>query len=155
MTPKERVKQQKELVETIGRFYDKEGLQPVAGRILSLLFVMDKEQFTFDEIVEELIISKGSASNGLRILELQDVIEYITRPGDRKRYFQIKKLDKFSLIDEQMSKIKKMSDFMKMIYDLKTDKKSGNSLFILNLIDILNFFLEKSDEFKKEYMSRT
>ena len=69
MTPEERVKQQKELIETIGLLYDKKGFQPIAGRIIALLTVMDKELFTFDEIVQELQISKSSASNTLRILE--------------------------------------------------------------------------------------
>ena len=33
--------------------------------------------FTFDEIVEELRISKSSASNALKMLEIRDIIEII------------------------------------------------------------------------------
>jgi len=153
MTTEERIKRQKELVETTGRYYDKKGFQPTAGRIVGLLTVMDKEQFTFDEIVEELQISKSSASNALNILEISNVVEYITVPGDRKRYFQIKKLDKFALIDEHGIMLKETRDFLKNVLDLKANKNSENSLLVKNLIDMLNFFLEKIEELKKEYIA--
>ena len=154
MTSEERIKRQKELVEAMGRVYDKEGFQPIAGRILGLLTIMDKEQFTFDEIVEELQISKSSASNALHMLEIRDIIEYVTKSGDRKRYFRMKKLDKFSLIDDHISKLKKTNDFLQNVLELKANKNSENSLFILDMVDILNFFLDKFEELKKEYKAR-
>jgi len=138
----------------MGRVYDKEGFQPIAGRILGLLTIMDKEQFTFDEIVEELQISKSSASNALHMLEIRDIIEYVTKSGDRKRYFRMKKLDKFSLIDDHISKLKKTNDFLQNVLELKANKNSENSLFILDMVDILNFFLDKFEELKKEYKAR-
>ncbi len=154
MTSEERIKRQKELVETMGRVYEKEGFQPIAGRILGLLVIMDKEQFTFDEIVEELQISKSSASNALRLLEIREFIEYITRPGDRKRYFQLRKLDKFALVDEHLFKLKSARDYLQAVMELKANKDSENALFINNVVDILNFFLDKFEEFKKEYLTR-
>ncbi len=68
MTSEERLQKQKELIESLGRYYDKQGFQPIAGRLLGMLIVMDKEMFTFDEIVEELKISKSSASNAIKTL---------------------------------------------------------------------------------------
>jgi len=100
MTKGERLKKQKELIEEIGIYFDKEGFQPIAGRILALLMVMDKERFTFDEIVEELQISKSAASITLRNLEIRGNIEYITLPGERKRYFQLNRKNIFTIIDK-------------------------------------------------------
>lgn len=153
MTSEERIKHQKELVETAGRFYDKKGLQPIAGRILGLLTVMDKEQFTFDEIVEELQISKSSASNALKLLEMSDGVEYITLPGDRKRYFQLKKRDKYALIDEHRATLTSTRAYLQSVLDLKANKQSGNAVFIENMIDMLDFYLDKFEELKKEYDS--
>jgi len=153
MTSEDRIRKQKELVETMGRAYEKEGFQPIAGRIMSLLTIMDKERFTFDEIVEELQISKSSASNAIKILEIMNSIEYITIPGDRKRYFQIKKFDKFTLIDEHKSKLQLTRDYLQTALDLKADRKSENALFLKDLIDILNFFMGKFQELKQEYLS--
>ncbi|MBN1414644.1 MAG: MarR family transcriptional regulator [Bacteroidales bacterium] len=151
MTSEERIKKQKELVETVGRLYDKKGWQPVCGRILGLLIVMDKEQYTFDEIVEELQISKSSASNALRMLEISGMVEYSTIPGDRKRYFHIKKLNRFSLIDEHLVKLKDSRDFLRQVLEHKGNKNSGNALMIKDLIDILNFFLKNFEKLKNDY----
>ncbi len=154
MTSEERIKKQKELVEALGRLYDKKGFQPVAGRVLGLLLVMDKEQYTFDEIVEELKISKSAASNALRMLEVANIIEYFTLPGERKRYFQIKKPDKFSLIDEHKTNLEASLKFFQNAWELKANKNSENSILLQNLIKMLNFFLDKFEELKKEYLAK-
>jgi len=154
MTSEERIRRQKELVEALGRLDDKKGFQPVAGRILGLLLVMDKEQYTFDEIVEELQISKSSASNALRMLEVANIIEYYTLPGERKRYFQIKKPDKFALIDEHKTNLESSRKFFQDAWELKANKNSENAILLQNLIKMLNFFLEKFEELKKEYLAK-
>jgi DNA-binding transcriptional regulator GbsR (MarR family) len=151
MTSEERIKKQKELVEMVGQTYAKKGLQHTTGRILGLLTVMDKEQYTFDEIVEELQISKSSASNSLRMLEMKNVIQYSTVPGDRKRYFRIRKQEKFSLIDEHVNNMKETRDFLQTVLDLKANKASDNAVLLGNFIDLLDFFLGKFEELKKEY----
>ena len=61
----------KELVERFGHYLDKEGFQPISGRIMGLLTVMDKEAYTFDEICQELNISKASASSNLSEVIIQ------------------------------------------------------------------------------------
>jgi DNA-binding transcriptional regulator GbsR (MarR family) len=154
MTSEERIKRQKELVETLGRMYVKDGFQPISGRILGLLFVMDKEQYTFDEIVEELQISKSSASNALNLLEIRGFIEYVTKPGDRKRYFQLKKIDKFTLVNEHIIKIRSTSDYLQAVLELKANRDSENSQMINNIINILNFFVDKFEELKSDYQTR-
>lgn len=153
MTTEERIKKQKELVESMGRLYDKQGQQAITGRILGLLTVMDKEIYTFDEIVEELQVSKSSVSNSLRILEIRDFIEYTTIPGDRKRFFHIKKQDKYAIVRDHKTKLTQSRNFMQSVLDLKADKTSENSLFIGNILDMLNFFLQKFDELQDEYES--
>jgi DNA-binding transcriptional regulator GbsR (MarR family) len=154
MTSEDRIKRQKELVEVAGRFYDKKGLQPIAGRIIGLLTVMDKEQYTFDEIVEELRVSKSSVSNALKILELSEAIEYITVPGDRKRYFQLKKKDRFSLIDEHYNMLKTSRDYLTNVMAVKANKQSENSVFITSLIEMIDFFLARFNELKKEFINQ-
>src|SRR6056297_464627 len=119
MNTEERIKKQKELIEEIGRFYDSEGLQPITGRVFAMLMILDKEQFTFEEIAEELQISKASTSNALRNLETREVIEYITVPGDRKKYFRLKWKDEFTLIDDFKRKLRCVKDLHKKILDLK------------------------------------
>ncbi|HRW63875.1 MAG TPA: helix-turn-helix domain-containing protein [Bacteroidales bacterium] len=151
MTSEERIKKQKELVEEIGIYFDKEGFQPIAGRVLGLLMVMDKEQFTFDEIVEELQISKSSASNILRNLEIRGDIEYITLPGDRKRYFQLKRKEAFSIIEDMEKKMIRSKELFNYALELKADKSSKNALFFNELLKMVDLLLENFEQYKKEY----
>ncbi|MEA2105551.1 MAG: MarR family transcriptional regulator [Bacteroidota bacterium] len=153
MKNEERVQKQKELIEEIGIYFDKEGFQPIAGRILALLMVMDKERFTFDEIVEELKISKSSASITLRNLEMRGDIEYITLPGERKRYFQINRKDTFSVIDEFEKKILKTKDVLSYVLELKEDQNSPNAVFFKELRDITELLLSSFEKCKEEYKS--
>lgn len=75
------------LIEKLGLIFEN-GLQPASARIAALLLVSDKLELTFDEIRELLNLSKSATSNALNLLLSMDRIEYITKPGDRKRYFK-------------------------------------------------------------------
>lgn len=154
METEERIKKQKELVEEIGRYFDKEGLQPIAGRILGLLMVMDKEQFTFDEITEELQISKSSASNTLRNLEIRGDIEYVTLPGDRKRYFQLKRKETFSVIEDYEKKMLKSKELFNYIIDLKANKDSNNAIFFKDLIKMVDILIDSFEQAKSKFYNK-
>ncbi|MFO8055537.1 MAG: hypothetical protein R6U19_10300 [Bacteroidales bacterium] len=154
MRTEERIHQQKQLVETIGLNLEKEGIQPVAGRILALLMVMDKEQYTFDEITEELQISKSAASVGLKILQAGNKIEYITLPGERKRYFRLRRKDPFQLIDHFKEDLKEKKKRMEEIIALKVNSESENCIFFKDLIHMIDFFLNNFELLKKEYLKK-
>lgn len=151
MKTEERIAKQKMLVEEMGALFDKDGFQPIAGRVLALLMVMDKEQFTFDEIVEELNISKSSASIALRNLELRGHIEYVTLPGDRKRYFRIRTLETLSMMDDFVKKLKIFREMQEKILALKADPKSRNSKFFRQMTQIVDFVLEHVDTMKIQF----
>ncbi len=80
--------EQLQLVEKLGVVFEKLGLPPAAARIEGLLLVADNTELTFDEIRETLNISKSAASNAINMMLSMGRIEYITKPGDRKRYFR-------------------------------------------------------------------
>lgn len=65
-----------ELIERIGVFHERRGMQPLMGRILGLLLVLDEAEATFDEIIEYLNVSKSAVSNALNILQLQGHIAF-------------------------------------------------------------------------------
>ncbi|AHM60303.1 hypothetical protein D770_10230 [Flammeovirgaceae bacterium 311] len=88
MTELKLSEEQKELVEEVGVFHEQTGLQPAAARILALLLISDKTELSFDEIREALNLSKSATSYAINFLLSISRIEYITQPGDRKRYFR-------------------------------------------------------------------
>jgi DNA-binding transcriptional regulator GbsR (MarR family) len=147
----ERIKKQKELIEQIGRENEREGFQPVPARILGLLMVMDKEEYTFEEIVEEMQISKSSASTALKNLEIRGIIEYITYPGDRKRYFRFVSGEIDGLVNEMENKLKRNLIIINQIIDLKKDPNSRNSNFLRTISKGMEFFIKNLDELKIVY----
>lgn len=155
MKTEERIQKQKALIEEIGKHFDKKGFQPIAGRILGLLMVMDKEQFTFEEITEELNISKSSASNALRNLEIRGNIEYVTIPGDRKRYFQIRRQHSFDIIEEFERNMRLARDMFEKIIELKANKNSENALFFKNISNMINFYLDQIPSLRKKYEKKS
>ncbi len=154
MNTEERIKAQWNLVDTIGRTYEKQGFGMIPGRVIGFLTVMDKEQYTFEEIVDTLQISKSSASNALRVLEARNQIEYTTLPGDRKRYFHIRRQDRFALIDEHQTMLRKSRDLFHAMYEVKADKKSPTAIFLKDVENLMNVFLDRFDELKAEFMNK-
>ena len=153
MTTEERIRRQKLMIEEVGKFFDQEGYQPIAGRIIGLLTVMDKEAFTFQEICEELQISKSSASNALKMLEIKGSVEYFTLPGERRRYFRAKTADRFSLLHHFEKRVSRFEAISKEILDLKADRNSRVSAFILELMEMTAFFKSKVEKLKKEFLT--
>ncbi len=151
MEESERLKKQKELIEQIGRVNEKEGYQPVPARILGLLMVMDKEEYTFEEMVEEMKISKSSVSTALKNLEIRGIVEYVTYPGDRKRYFRFVSRGIDGMIDEMEAKMIKGLAITSQIIELKKDPGSKNAIFLKNVLKGMEFFTRKLDELKIEY----
>jgi DNA-binding transcriptional regulator GbsR (MarR family) len=154
MEESERIKKQRELIERIGRNNERDGFQPVTARILGLLKVMDKEEYTFDEIVDEMQISKSSASNALRNLELRGVIEYVTYPGDRKRYFRFVSGDINEIIAEIEKRMQQKLHIMQQIIELKKNPNSRNAKFLKNVLEGINFFIENLEKLKTEYKDK-
>jgi len=112
---------------------------------------MDKEEFTFDEIVEEMKISKSSASTALKNLEIRGVIEYITYPGERKRYFRFCTGDVDERLRDLDQKLKQNVVTINKIIELKKDQNSRNAVFLKNVAKGMEFFIRKFDEFAAEY----
>lgn len=148
MNSTQRKENQKAFVEEIGRYFDKEGLQPIAGRILGLLMVMDKELFTFDEITEELQISKSSASIVLRNLQIRGEIEYITIPGDRRKYYQITYKSTNDIIESFYKKIINFKQIINKTLELKENKDSRNAKMFKDFMMIINYMEERIDDLK-------
>lgn len=151
MNKEERREKQLQMVEAIGLKMEKEGMQPVAGRILALLMVMDQEEYTFDQIVNELGISKSAASTGLKTLQMGEKVDYKTYPGDRKRYFHLRRQEPFALVNDIINDLKEHRAGIKDIISLKEDKNSSNCVFLKNAMDVIDFFLESLNLTKLQY----
>ena len=78
------------LVEKLGVFLErKEGLAPIAARILAQVILTGKQGTTFEDLVSTLCASKSTISTHLNHLYDLKRLDYFTKTGDRKKYYTI------------------------------------------------------------------
>lgn len=117
----------KELIEKLGVNLEKlHKMAPVAARIFATLILSKKKGVTFEELVEELNASKSSISTHLESLQTLNKISYITRPGDRKRYFIIHPNLILNIINEMVEKWDNEKSIHQDIIEYK-EKQQQNS----------------------------
>ena len=128
----------REIIERIGVYYEKKGLQPVVGRIMGLLLVAEPAEATFEEIQEELQVSKSAVSTALTFLQAKETVEYRTKPGERKRYFKLRMRDWKSELKKEFDEVLNMESLINEIIDLKENKESD---FCCRLLEMKDFFV--------------
>ena len=79
---------QAKLVERFGILSEQAGMSRIAGRILGLLIQSSGDR-SLDEIADMLSVSRASVSTEARRLLDAGIVERVSRPGDRKDYYQI------------------------------------------------------------------
>lgn len=140
-----------ELIERIGVFHEQRGMQPLMGRILGLLLVLDEAEATFDEIVDYLNVSKSAVSNALNILQLQNHIAYKTKPGERKRYFYLT-LDRWEdAMQKELCDISQISTFMQDVLKERGNVKPEFNHHIQDLCSFMEFLKSKVPALFKEF----
>jgi DNA-binding transcriptional regulator GbsR (MarR family) len=75
-------------IETMGLVFESDGLPRIAGRIFGLLLVSEEAR-SLDDLAAELGVSKASVSTNARLLEQRGVLEQVSRPADRRDYYQV------------------------------------------------------------------
>lgn len=113
------------------------GLPPAAGRIEALLLVSDQYELTFDELRETLNLSKSATSNAINILLTMERIEYVTRPGERKRYFVNKIANWKENLQSKFKETETMRELMKEVLKQRTPETAE---FNRSLEDFISLF---------------
>ena len=114
----------KQRVEEIGIFFESTGLTPLEARVFALLLLNDPPEMDFFAIQEFLNASKSSISNALKRLQTEERVDYITRPGDRRRYFRVNPQKWLRYIQASFARITPFLDTMDTILELRRDTES-------------------------------
>lgn len=96
------------------------------GKVLGYLIVSEPPHHSFEEIQEDLRLSKGSVSNTLKIMEMQGLIESFTILGDRKRYFRLALENQEFLLMRQITETER---FIAIMQDSLLVREPGNEEF--------------------------
>ena len=76
-----------EFIEDLSLIAEAEGVPRIAGRIVGLLLIRH-EPLSFDDIVEQIRVSRASVSTNTRLLESRGAIRRVSRLADRKDFFE-------------------------------------------------------------------
>lgn len=134
---------QKELIEQFGVLNEKYGLPPAECRVWGLFLVADKVELTFDEIMETLHLSKGGTSNALNRLMLSQHIEYITKLGDKKRYFRCRMNNWTQMTKENFEKFDELNIILKEILKSRTPNTIQFNKDLKEVTEFLDFVYQE------------
>jgi len=80
----------RQFIEDAGDMLNEHGMPHMAGRVIGSLLVCQPAYRSLDELAEDLSASRGSISMATQLLLRIGVIERISRPGERRRYYQVR-----------------------------------------------------------------
>jgi len=146
--------QQQEIIERIGVFFEKKGNQPILGRIMGLLLVLDEAEATFDEIQEYLSVSKSAVSNALTLLQSLNKVEYTTKPGERKRYFRLKARNWRNDMQDDMQGLFRINALLKEVMAMRSEKNQEFNKCILEFQQFIEFMKEEMPKLIEKYDQR-
>lgn len=107
-----------EIIETIGVHLEQEqNLPPLAARIYAILILTDQDGLTFEDCLEKRGASKSSTSTSLNLLMNMGLINYFTKPGDRRRYFKTAKKKTFFLskLQENLKRVEAEKNIITLV----------------------------------------
>lgn len=138
------------LIEELGMYFEKSGTPPAAARIYGLLMISDQNELTFEEIYETLNISKSAASNGINLLIGTDRVVYITRPGERKRYFRCKVQSLSEGVQRSLNNMEVFNSLLKEVLVQRSEETKEFNKGLEEVVDYLDFMrMELPALFKK------
>lgn len=78
----------RDFIEKMGLMFEHAGSTRTHGRMMGLMLVTDKP-LSLDEMSERLQVSKASLSTNARLAVQIGMAQRVSRPGDRKDYYQM------------------------------------------------------------------
>lgn len=128
----------KQQVEEIGIFFEQTTLTPMEARVFSLLLLADPPEMDFFAIQQFLQASKSTISNALKRLMADGRVDYITKPGDRKRYFRVSAHKWLEQIQETFANISPYVSTLNKVLELR--RGSDSPAFNADLRHIQDYF---------------
>ncbi|WP_034918082.1 GbsR/MarR family transcriptional regulator [Gillisia sp. CAL575] len=125
---KELIERRNKLIERLGVFIENEdNMAPLEARIFSTLIITGKGGSTFDNLVKDLNASKSTICTHLNTLQASGRVSYFTKPGDRKRYFNVTPNRLLQVMNEMLEKWNNQFDIHSEIIQFKKDANNQNT----------------------------
>ena len=106
------IEAEREFVEAMGRHFEVEGVPRIGGRMFAFLLLRETP-CSLDDLVEELAISKASASTNARLLEQWALIRRTSIPGDRRDYYTADP-DQTRTLEFRLARVREYGDLLRV-----------------------------------------
>lgn len=114
----------------------------IAGKIFAFLLISDPPEQTAKQITQKLQISKSSFSSMARLLIQTELLEEITKPGKRSRYYKIKEGVGEQSFTKRLESLIKVREILKDGRSLLEGKNSQLACRIDDLDEAYAFYEE-------------
>jgi predicted transcriptional regulator len=138
-------------LERFGKMWEQTGLTHIGGKILGYLLICDKEMVSFQELVENLNVSKASVSNNIKALLKIQFVEKVVLEDSRKTHYRVQQVDMLKIMQERLKLFVLFSDIMEEGIAIKAHKGDSAAKFMQDAADFYRWFAEKMPEYLNDY----
>lgn len=139
-----------EFIERMGLSTQADGLPRIAGRMLGLFIVYDGP-FSFSELAERLLVSRGSVSTNARLLENLGILERFTRAGDRQDYFQLSRDPYGRLLEGYLERMRRTHSVIEQAQQDIADASSGSRQRLQEIGDFYQTAIDNTTDLIKRW----
>tara|TARA_B100001778_G_C18392600_1_gene540478 strand:- start:228 stop:701 length:474 start_codon:yes stop_codon:yes gene_type:complete len=140
---------EKEIIELFVRLADLLNLPRSVGELYGILY-SSSNPMCLDQLRIKLDISKGSTSQGLKILRSFGAIRKIYIPGDRKDYYiaedSLRRISTGFVNEQIKPHLDSGSDHMKRLRKILKDYSNDDKIFLKERIDKLDNWKKRSNQ---------
>ena len=149
-------------IQTWGVLGSQWGINKTMAQIHALLYI-SPNPLSMEEIMEELQISRGNASMNLRSIMEWGIVYKLTKPGERKEFFEAEKnLDELAVKVARERSKREIKPVVKVLDELQkdVDNSDENKFFIQKISELKNFvgkadnMIEKVTEIKDNFLTK-
>lgn len=107
-----------EWVEQVAMYLARDGVSPIAGRVLGWLMVCDPPEQSAGQISDAIGASRASLTSNLRVLSSMGFLVSRTRPGERTVYYRMAEGAWAVVVRKQIAGITSFVDITRQGLDL-------------------------------------
>lgn len=132
-------------IDRMGHAAESDGLSPIAGRLFGTLLLSDEPR-SLDELAERLGVSKASVSTDARRLLERGVVERVSRPGDRRDYYELAPDFFAQVVRSRVSRWRRLHDLARDMRDSSPDLAPVVHERMESIDAIHSFVIERIDQ---------
>ena len=142
------------LLEEFSLTFEQEGEPRIAGLIVGWLLICNPPEQSFNDLVEELEVSKASISNMTRLLENKGIIEKVRKHGERHIYFRIKPRAWESILKRHLEVTKKLRDVAAKGLKMMEEDPDARTSSLREMKHFFDFSIETLPKLIEDYKEK-